>query len=91
MSGKSIDFEIELAKSNRVIGVGKTQTMLQAIRDAGVEVESSCEAGTCGACKTRYFSGVPDHQDFYLGGGEMEQFVMPCVSRCKSSRIVLDL
>jgi ferredoxin-NADP reductase len=86
-----IDFEAELAKSGKVVGVAHGQTLLQALHAAGVDVESSCEAGTCGACKTRYLQGEPEHQDFVLGADEQAQYLMPCVSRCRGQRLVLDL
>jgi ferredoxin-NADP reductase len=86
-----VEFEIELASSGKLIGVSRDQSMLQALRAAGIDINSSCEAGTCGTCKTRYLAGDPDHQDFVLGTEELKEYLMPCVSRCKSERIVLDL
>lgn len=84
------EFEVELASSGTVIPVPHDKSILGALRDHGIEVESSCEAGTCGACKTRYLSGEPDHRDYVLADDEQGEFVMLCVSRCKSSRLVLD-
>lgn len=69
----------------------KGQSILEALRNSGTEVESSCEAGTCGTCRTRYLTGSPDHQDFVLSTDEQEEFLMVCVSRSKSPRLVLDL
>jgi ferredoxin-NADP reductase len=85
------DFEVHLAKTRRQLNVAHGQTLLQALREAGMEMESSCEAGTCGACKTAYLDGEPDHQDFVLGIDEQAHYLMPCVSRCKSKKLVLDL
>jgi len=38
-------------------------------------------------------SGIPDHKDVYLSDHEKAagDVMMPCVSRCKSGRLVLDL
>ena len=86
-------FEVELAKSGRVIAVRKDQTALQALMDAGIEVESSCEQGVCGTCATRVIGGIPDHRDLYFTQEEHaanDQFT-PCCSRAKSDRLVLDL
>lgn len=86
-------FEVELAQSGRVIAVGKTQTTLQALLDAGVDIPMSCEQGVCGTCLTRVISGVPDHRDHYLTPEEHavnDQF-LPCCSRSLSPRLVLDL
>jgi ferredoxin-NADP reductase len=86
-----IEFEMELASSKRVIGVRRDQSMLEALRAAGMDIDSSCEAGTCGTCRTRYLAGIPDHRDFVLGTEELKEYLMPCISRCKTERIVLDL
>jgi ferredoxin-NADP reductase len=85
------EFEVELASTGRTLPVLHHQTILEALRAAGIDVDSSCEAGACGACKTRYLEGEPDHQDFVLSSAEQREYVMVCVSRSKSIRIKLDL
>jgi ferredoxin-NADP reductase len=85
------EFEVELASTGRVVPVSHDQTILEALRAAGLSIDSSCEAGTCGACKTRYLDGEPDHQDFVLSTAEQQEYLMVCVSRSNSSRIKLDL
>jgi len=73
--------------------VGKEQTILDALAAAGVEILSSCEQGVCGTCLTRVIEGVPDHRDMYLTPEEQaanDQF-LPCCSRSKSARLVLDI
>ncbi len=86
-------FEVQLARSGQVVVVGRDQTVLKALAEAGVEVLSSCEQGVCGTCMTRVLAGVPDHRDQYLTPEEQaanDQF-LPCCSRAKSPRLVLDL
>jgi len=86
-------FEVQLASSGRVISVAPVQTVLAALAAAGVVVPSSCEQGVCGTCLTRLISGTPDHRDQYLLPEEQaagDQF-LPCCSRAKSPRLVLDL
>jgi vanillate O-demethylase ferredoxin subunit len=83
-------FEVELASDGRVISVPAGQSLIEALRSNGVEVESSCEAGTCGTCRTRYIEGEVDHQDFVLDADEQREFLMVCVSRAKSKRIKID-
>ena len=86
-------FEVELAGSGRVVVVGKDQTVIQALTEAGVEVLTSCEQGLCGTCLTRVLSGTPEHRDQYLTPDERaanDQF-LPCCSRSKSARLVIDL
>jgi len=86
-------FEVELACSGRVIPVAREQTVVQALAQAGVEVATSCEQGVCGTCLTRVLAGEPDHKDMYLTPEEQaanDQF-MPCCSRSRTPRLVLDL
>ncbi|HWK50330.1 MAG TPA: 2Fe-2S iron-sulfur cluster binding domain-containing protein, partial [Steroidobacter sp.] len=69
------------------------ETIMQAVRAAGVHVDSSCEEGICGACETRVISGEPDHRDMILSERERAESktMMICCSGCKSERLVLDL
>ena len=86
-------FEIQIASSGLIVTVDNDQTILQALSAAGVEIFSSCEQGVCGTCLTRVIEGVPDHRDMYLTPEEQaanDQF-LPCCSRSKSARLVLDI
>jgi vanillate monooxygenase ferredoxin subunit len=86
-------FEVQLASSGKVIRVGREQTVVQALAGAGVDVPTSCEQGVCGTCLTRVIEGEPDHKDMYLTPHEQsanDRF-LPCCSRSKSARLVLDL
>lgn len=86
-------FEVQLASSGRVLNVPAEKTVLLALADAGVVLPSSCEQGVCGTCLTRVIEGVPDHRDQYLTPEEQsanDQF-LPCCSRAKTPRLVLDL
>jgi vanillate O-demethylase ferredoxin subunit len=86
-------FEVELARSGRVITVPASRSVAEALLDAGVEIALSCEQGICGTCLTRVLSGLPDHRDSYLTPQEQaanDQFT-PCCSRSRSARLVLDL
>lgn len=86
-------FEIQLASSGRIIQVGPTQTVTDALQAAGVAVMTSCEQGVCGTCLTRVVRGEPDHRDAYLTAEERaanDQF-LPCCSRSRSQMLVLDL
>ena len=86
-------FEVQLASSGKVVRVPLGTTVVKALADAGVEVQMSCEQGVCGTCLTRVLEGTPDHKDMYLTPEEQaanDQF-LPCCSRSKSARLVLDL
>lgn len=86
-------FEVELASSGRVIQVTRNQTVLQALAAAGATIPASCEQGVCGTCRTRVLSGEPDHRDLFLTPFEQaaNDSFLPCCSRSKSARLVLDL
>jgi len=84
-------FEIRLERSGRLVQVAAGQTVLQALQATGVTVSSSCESGTCGTCKTRLLEGEADHRDLVLLDEERDHYMMVCVSRAKSSTLVLDL
>nr|WP_315593811.1 PDR/VanB family oxidoreductase [uncultured Cupriavidus sp.] len=86
-------FHVKLASSGKVVLVPKDKTVVQALNDAEVEVQTSCEQGVCGTCLTRVLQGVPDHRDMYLTPDEqaMNDRFLPCCSRAKSPLLVLDI
>jgi ferredoxin-NADP reductase/nitrite reductase/ring-hydroxylating ferredoxin subunit len=86
-------FDIELARSAMTLHVPAGKTILEVMREAGLTVPSSCEQGACGTCLTAVIEGEVDHQDVYLNKTEKASntCMMTCVSRAKSSRLVLDI
>jgi phthalate 4,5-dioxygenase reductase subunit len=90
--GKSGDaeFTVRLARRGITIGVPAGMSILDALRRHGIHVSSSCESGTCGACRTGLLQGVADHRDYILEEDETRE-IMICVSRAKSDELVLDL
>lgn len=86
-------FTVELARSARALRVAPGQTILEALRSAGLSVQSSCEQGICGACETRVLSGRPDHRDMLLSPQEKaaNQVMMICCSGSLDGTLVLDL
>lgn len=86
-----IPFQVRLHKTGQTLAVPCGKTILGVLREAGVLVPSSCESGTCGACKTRLVSGVADHRDYVLDDDEHGSHIMICVSRARSSVIEIDL
>ena len=86
-------FQVQIASTGQVIDVQPEQTVTEALAEAGVVVETSCEQGVCGTCLTRVLAGEPDHKDLFLTPQEQQrndQF-LPCCSRAKSPLLVLDL
>lgn len=89
----SSSFTVELARSALTLEVPAGKSILEVMRDNGLEAPSSCEQGACGTCMTRILEGTPDHQDVYLNDTERaaNTVMMTCVSRARSSRLVLDI
>jgi phthalate 4,5-dioxygenase reductase subunit len=84
-------FTIRLARSGGEIEVDADQTALEALTAHGVRVQSSCEAGSCGSCRTPYLSGDVEHRDMVLGEDEKADQIMVCVSRARGGVLELDL
>jgi phthalate 4,5-dioxygenase reductase subunit len=88
---EDVAFTVTLAKSGRTVEVPADRTILEALRDAGVDTPSSCESGTCGTCKTVLLEGSPDHRDMVLMDEEKDGQIMICVSRAAGGNLVLDI
>ncbi|MFR9806595.1 PDR/VanB family oxidoreductase [Pseudonocardia sp. RS010] len=93
LDGANLPFEVELDASGITLTVGADQTLAEAIEAAGVDIPTSCREGTCGTCETYVLEGEPDHRDSYLSAEEQAsgEVMMPCCSRSRSPRLVLDL
>jgi len=89
----SSSFEVALARSCVTLQVPAGKTILEVMRENGLDMPSSCEQGACGTCMATVIEGEPDHQDVYLNEAEKRSGtkIMTCVSRAKSARLVLDL
>lgn len=87
------EFTVTLRRSRRSLTVPADRSILQTLEEAGVEVDSSCEEGSCGTCETPVSAGRPDHRDSVLTPAEREagQTMMICVSRSLTADLVLDL
>jgi ferredoxin-NADP reductase len=86
-------FEVELRRTGRTVTVMPDTSVLHAVRQVGADVLSSCEQGTCGTCLTPVLEGTPDHRDSILADHERaaNDCMLPCVSRSRGDRLVLDL
>ncbi|KAL6248594.1 hypothetical protein RBB50_004849 [Rhinocladiella similis] len=83
-------FTAELADSGETIEVQGEKTLLDALREAGLDVPSSCEAGNCGTCRVVVKSGRVEHRGTGLMEDEKASSMLSCVSRGVGT-IVLDL
>ncbi|MFD4840073.1 PDR/VanB family oxidoreductase [Achromobacter sp. NPDC058515] len=85
------DFRVEIASTGQCIAVPADRSIADVLREAGVAIETSCEAGLCATCKVRYLAGEVDHQDYVLDPSEQREYLTVCVSRARSELLVLDL
>ena len=90
---KNSTFKIDLARSAMSLEVPSGKSVLQILKENGVNLVSSCEQGACGTCKVRVIEGEIDHQDVFLNSLEKEgqNIMLTCVSRAKSKRLILDI
>jgi MOSC domain-containing protein YiiM/ferredoxin-NADP reductase len=83
-------FTVELRESKKTIEVGPTQSLLDALKAVGMDIDSSCEVGNCGTCKVDVCDGRVEHRGTGLMEDEKCGAMLSCVSRGVGT-IVLDL
>ena len=94
-AGTSADvrFQVKIASSGKLFVIPADLSIVAALAEHGIDIETSCEQGVCGTCITRVLEGIPDHRDLFFSEAEKEindQFT-PCCSRAKTPVLVLDL
>lgn len=91
--GEPAGFEVVCQRSGVTVTVPPDKSIIEALEENGVSVLSSCQEGVCGTCETRVIEGTPDHRDSLLTEDERaeNEYMMICVSRSRSDRLVLDI
>ncbi|MBY4108267.1 oxidoreductase [Rhodococcus fascians] len=86
-------FEVELRRTGTELRIPAERALIDVLEGAGIVVPASCRVGTCGTCETMVLEGTPEHRDSVLTPTEQDagDCMMVCVSRSRSSRLVLDL
>jgi vanillate O-demethylase ferredoxin subunit len=86
-------FTVRLHRSGRDVPVVAGRTILEALREAGVDVLHSCCQGVCGTCEVAVIAGVPEHRDLVLSPAERaaNDRIMICCSGSKTPVLELDL
>ncbi|APX90818.1 hypothetical protein BV394_14765 [Brevirhabdus pacifica] len=82
-------FQVRVAGHEGAFRVPADKSILEVLNEAGLEMPSSCEAGTCGTCRMRLIEGEADHRDLVLFDDEMEDSIIICCSRAKSPEITI--
>ena len=87
------EIEVVLKRSGLTFIVPPDKSILQVLIEEAVDPLYDCQRGECGICQVAVLEGEPDHRDQILSDAERaENKVMQiCVSRAKTSRLVLDL
>ncbi len=87
------EFELVLQRSGLTLTVPADKSVFEVCKEAGVSVVGSCLEGICGTCESEVVDGDVDHRDSVLNEEEREsnEYMMICVSRCRSARLTLDL
>lgn len=85
-------FEVVFERSGIAAEVPAGVSIIDVATENGIFVLKSCSEGVCGTCETVVIDGEPDHRDSVYTEDDYEEGAFaPCVSRCKSGRLVLDL
>ncbi|KAI9708633.1 MAG: hypothetical protein M1820_003851 [Bogoriella megaspora] len=74
-------FTASLTSSDKKIEVDGCKTLLEALREAGMDVPSSCEVGNCGSCRVNVREGRVEHRGTGLLESEKRSAMLSCVSR----------
>ncbi|KWX68536.1 PDR/VanB family oxidoreductase [Mycobacterium sp. NAZ190054] len=86
-------FTVTVASTGQTVAVSADETLLAALRRAGVHAAYSCQQGFCGTCRTKVLAGEIEHRDTLLTDPERAAATMlTCVSRARQgARLTLDL
>jgi ferredoxin len=86
-------FEVVCRRSGVTLEVTPDKSILELVEEAGVPITTSCYEGVCGSCEARVLEGTPDHRDSVLNAEQKASgtVMLPCVSRSRTERLVLDL
>ena len=90
-SPDSEELVIEVQSTGQKINVTRDESIIDALARSGIEIQTSCQSGLCGTCKTRYISGDVEHGDCILSDAEHQEYFTPCISHIRSGTLVLDL
>ena len=89
-NGSAAGTKIFLANSWKETTCTKEEYVLDAVEKVGVEIESSCRAGTCGTCTAKVLKGEVTYEEDYdaLSGLEAGEILTCCAKPI--SAVVID-
>ena len=92
IEGGAKPFVVRLASTGKKVPVAADVSMSDAMKKAGVPIETSCGKGVCGTCELRVVDGDPVHLDSVMSDEEKDKLgvMFPCVSRAQGAEITVD-
>ncbi len=87
------EFTVVVNSTGQEFSVPVDKSIVDVLLANNVRIMTSCAEGVCGTCETKVLEGEIAHRDSLLSEEDKEEgiYMMPCVSRCKGTRLVLDL
>ena len=82
-----VPFELELARSGRVLSIPADRSALDVLLDLDPTTPCSCRQGFCGTCRVTVRAGEVDHRGRIA---EAADEMLVCVSRAGGPRVVID-
>lgn len=85
-------YQVTLKKSNKVLDFDDSHYLLDNIEAAGVNIDSACRAGNCGACIVKKLSGETETEnESGLSQDDREDgYILTCTTHVKSN-VILDI
>ena len=83
-------FDVRVASTGEMVHVPADRSMLDALKDHGLPMPSSCGIGVCGSCICRYLDCTALLRDAVIPPAKRQDHITPCVSRARVS-MTLDL
>ncbi|MEM6252070.1 MAG: ferredoxin--nitrite reductase [Cyanobacteria bacterium P01_D01_bin.156] len=78
------------SKSGKEVNCDDSQSILAIAEDAGIDIESSCQSGSCGTCKVPLLEGKVRYEGDPSALEAGETAVLTCIAH-PQGRVVLDL
>lgn len=78
-----------LSQDNENESEAPSKTVLQLIRDEGLNPSFGCLEGFCGACRCKIKTGEVEHSDDTLAYMDDDE-IIPCTARIKSNEIEIE-
>jgi|GEM_PF-3697270 len=75
-------YRVEFVKEGVVLAVHKNQNLLEAGSEAGLDLPSSCKAGSCDTCSARWEGTAADQSaGSALSPDQQKKYVLTCIAR----------